>query len=153
MIKQIEDNNLVECINLMRKSCKDNDYGVYDYNELTWISHLANHVANRNDPNFVVIGDYTEEGTLRGFLLASTFRNFYTQELVMDVKDCIVDHDFNNAFTVTRLFNHMIDHVKQHGGKHWRADSLRAGDKAIEYTEFLAKKYNARPFYGVHGSV
>jgi len=29
--------------------------------------------------------------------------------------------------TAMRLFNAMIDHVKKHGGKHWRADSIRDG--------------------------
>ncbi|MDC3283279.1 hypothetical protein OAV41_01765 [Planctomycetota bacterium] len=155
MIKLIEDNQIYECIQLMHKSTQDNNYQPYDRNERCWIEHLSKHIAEqgKGDPRYLAIGDYASDGSLRGFMLASAFMNFYTQEWVMDVVDCIVNHDYNNTFTVTRLFNYMIDHVEKHGGNHWRADSIRAGDKAIEYTEFLAKKYNAIPFHGVHGRV
>lgn len=157
MIKLIEDNHIIQVTLLMDKATKDN-YITYDEpygrNERCWIQHLTSHVEKqKTDPRYLVIGDFTKDDELRGFIICSAFQNYYTQEWVMDVKDCIVDHDYNNAFTVTRLFNHMIDHVKQHGGTHWRADSIRAGDKAVEYTEFLAKKYNAKPFHGVHGRI
>jgi hypothetical protein len=155
MIKTIEDNNMYECIQLMHKSLQELDHQLYGRNERYWIEHLSTHVGEQanNNPLFIAIGDYASNGSLRGFMLASAFRNFYNKEWVMDVKDCIVDQDYNNAFTVTRLFNYMIDHVKQHGGTYWRADSIRAGNQAIEYIEFLAKKYNAIPFHGVHGRV
>ena len=145
---------MYECVQLMHKSTQDNNYQPYDRNERCWMQHLAKHIQEQaeQNPRYLAIGDYSND-TLRGFMLASAFRNFYTNEMVMDVKDCIVNHDFNNSFTVTRLFNYMIDHVQKHGGTHWRADSIRAGDKALEYTEFLAKKYNAIPFHGVHGRV
>jgi hypothetical protein len=155
MIKLIEDNNMYECVQLMQKSMQDNNYQPYDRNERCWMQHLATHIQKQGEgsPMYLAIGDYASCGSLRGFMLANAYSNFYTQEWVMDVVDCIVDHNYNNAFTVTRLFNYMLDHVKKHGGKYWRADSIRAGDKAVEYTEFLAKKYNAIPFHGVHGRI
>jgi len=155
MIKLIEDNMMYSCIQLMHKSTQDNNYQPYERNERCWIQHLGKHIEEQanNNPRFIAIGDYTDTGELKGFMLASAFQTYYTNEMVMDVKDCIVNHDYNNSFTVSRLFNYMIDHVKRHGGSHWRADSIRAGDKAVEYTEFLAKKYNAKPFHGVHGRI
>jgi hypothetical protein len=156
MIIEITDNLVKECIDLMSISYSQNEYSPYDYNERCWIEHLTNHVKEQGlgNPRYLAIADYDEKkGYIKGFMLASAFVNFYTQEWVMDVKDCIVDHDYNNAFTVTRLFNHMIAHTKAHGGSLWRADSIRANDKAEEYTEFLKKKYNAVPFHGVHGRI
>ena len=149
MIKILEDNNVLDCILLMDKSRKDNDYGPYSDNERVWIEHLTHHIK---DPHCLAIGDFDGD-ELRGFMLCSTFRNFYTHELVSDVKDCIVDQNRNNVFTVTRLFNAMIAASKEAGIKTWRADSLRASDKADEYVEFLSRKYNARPFRGVHGTI
>ena len=58
---------------------------------------------------------------MQGFMLCSAFKNYYTQQWVMDVKDCIVDHDNSNLYTVKRMFDHMMDHIQEHGGKHWRA--------------------------------
>ena len=146
---------MYECIKLMHKSTEDNNYKAYDRNERCWIQHLAHHIEKQkeNSPYYLAIGDYASDNSLRGFMLASAFQTFYTEEYVMDVKDCIVNQDYNNAFTVTRLFNYMVDHIRKHGGTHWRADSIRTSNKAFEYTEFLAKKYNATPFYGVHGRV
>ena len=156
MIVYINDNMMCECIDLMRKSCEDNDYKPYDRNERCWIEHFSLHVREQKsgDPRYLAIADVDDEcNYIRGFMLASAFQNYYTQEMVMDVKDCIVDHDYHNARTVIRLFDHMISHVKEYGGRHWRADSIRAGDKAEEYTKFLQKKYGAIPFSGVHGEV
>ena len=104
----------------------------------------------KNDPKYIAIGDFEGEW-LKGFLLASAYRNYYTQELVMDVKDCIVNPEVNNVYTVTRLFNFMIDHLEYHGGRYWRADSIASSSP--EYVEFLKKKYNAVPFHGVHGEI
>ena len=154
MILKLNDNMILPCVSLMQKSIIDNDYKVYDRNERVWIEHLCQHIKEQyNSSRFLAIGDFTDKGELKGFMLASAFVNYYTQEWVMDVKDCIVNHDYNNAFTVSRLFDYMISHVKEHGGSLWRADSIRAGDKALEYIEFLQKKYNATPFYGVHGRI
>ena len=149
MIRPLEDNDTLDCILLMKKSSEDNDYGPYAYNERRWIEHLTRHIS---DPHCLAIGDFQGD-ELRGFILSSVFTNFYNGEPVADVKDCIVNHDNNNAFTVTRLFNAVLETAEKAGIKHWRADSLRAGDKAEEYVEFLAKKYDARPFRGVHGTI
>ena len=156
MIVYINDNMMMECLRLMEKSCEDNDYQPYPMNQRCWIEHFSNHVREQNlgNPKFIAIADVDiEKDYIKGFMLASAFMNYYTQEMVMDVKDCIVDHDYHNARTVIRLFDHMLDHVKKHGGTHWRADSIRSDEKAREYVEFLTRKYNAVPFYGVHGKV
>jgi len=69
----------------------------------------------------------------------------------MDVKDCIVDHDYNNAFVVYRLFDAMIEHVKVNGGRHWRADSIRGEQEALDYGRFLQHRYNAALHVSVRG--
>lgn len=152
MIKKLEDNDVVEAINLMSKSYDDNDYVGYNKNERTWIEHFLKHVKE-DSPHFIAIGDY-DDGKLQGFLLASTFNNYYTQEYVMDVKDCIVDHDNkNNIWIVKRLFDHMMEHIKAHGGKHWRADSIRAFQDCERYADFLKRFYNAEASLSMRGQI
>lgn len=151
MIKTLEDNDVCQVINLMNHSIKNNDYNPYPKNERCWIQHLLAHIEMcKDDPKYIAIGDF-EDKWLKGFLLASAYRNYYTQELVMDVKDCIVNPEVNNVYTVTRLFNFMINHLEYHGGRYWRADSIASSSP--EYVEFLKKKYNAVPFHGVHGEI
>jgi len=154
MIKKIEDNDVYEAIQLMDKSTKDNEYFGYDRNEAVWIKYFLSIVEEqrKGNPHALVIGDY-KEGKLRGFLSALAFSNYYTDEWVMDVKDCIVDHDHNNAFVVYRLFDAMIAHVKQHGGKHWRADSVRGEQEALDYGRFLQHRYNAALHVSVRGVI
>ena len=156
MIVYINDNMMCECIDLMRKSTEDNEYTPYERNERCWIEHLSSHIREQGmgNPRFLAIADVDNECQyIQGFMLASAFQNYYTQEWVMDVKDCIVDHDYRNGRVVKRLFDFMIDHVKTQGGRYWRADSIRANDKAEEYTQFLQRLYNAIPFHGVHGEI
>jgi len=152
MIKKIEDNNVFEAIKLMDKSTKDNNYYGYERNESVWIQYFLSLVEKQKEgsPHALVIGDY-QDGALRGFLSAATFSNYYNKEWVMDVKDCIVDHDHNNAFVVYRLFDAMIAHIKEHGGKHWRADSVRGEQEALDYGRFLQHRYNAELHVSVRG--
>jgi len=152
MIKKIEDNDVFEAIKLMDKSTKDNNYYGYERNESTWIQYFLSLVEKQKEgsPHVLVIGDYQDD-TLRGFLSAATFSNYYDKEWVMDVKDCIVDHDHNNAFVVYRLFDAMVAHVKEHGGKHWRADSVRGEQEALDYGRFLQHRYNAELHVSVRG--
>ena len=155
MIKLIGDNDIYSCIELMNTSLQELDHQLYERNERCWLQHIAHHVEEQNKGNalFLAIGDYASDNSIRGFMLASAFRNFYNHGWIMDVKDCITDSNYNNAFTVARLFNYMIEHVKEQGGTYWRADTIRAGTEANNYIQFLIKKYNAIPFYGVHGKV
>lgn len=156
MIVYINDNMILECMEMMHKSVEDNNYSAYDRNERCWVEHFTTHVREQNlgNPKYLAIADVDrDKDVILGFMLASAFQNYYTQEWVMDVKDCIVDHDYHNAKTVIRLFNAMFDHMREHGGKLWRADSIRAGDKAEEYCLFLQKKYGGQPFMGVHGKL
>ena len=71
----------------------------------------------------------------------------------MDVKDCIVDHDYNNVYVVYRLFDYMMEHIKEHGGKLWRADSIRNEKEAIGYGRFLQKRYNAEVHVSIRGII
>jgi hypothetical protein len=153
MIKNIEDNNVLDVIQLMDKSTQGQQYG-YERNEAVWISFLLSLLEQQKEgnPHFLVIGDYDNNNKLRGFLSAGTFENYYTKECVMDVKDCIVDHDYkNNAFVIYRLFDAMIAHVKKHGGKYWRADSIRSEQEAMDYGRFLQHRYNAAIHVSVRG--
>ena len=156
MIKVIEDNMAVECINLMNKSYEDNDYVGYDKNEAGWINHFLS-VLNKvreGSPHHIAICDVDTEGKVQGFMLCATFKNYYTGEYVMDVKDCIVDHDnSNNIFIVKRMFDYMMEHIQAHGGKHWRADSIRAFQDCERYAEFLKRFYNAEPSLSMRGQI
>ena len=153
MIVKLNDNHVLDCIMLMNKSTNDNDYP-FERNERMWVEHLCNIINKQYEsPHYLAIGNYTKDNELRGFMLASTFKSYYNGEYVMDVKDCIVNQDFNSSFTVTRLFDYMIKHVKDNKGSRWRADSVRADDKAEDYLNFLQKKYKATPLYGVHGKI
>ena len=154
MIKLIEDNNVFEAIKLMNNSTKQNSYYGYEKNEAIWIEYFLSLVKKQKEgsPHVLVIGDYTDD-KLRGFLSASIFSNYYNKQWVMDVKDCIVDHDFNNAYVVYRLFDYMMEHIKKHGGKHWRADSVRSEEEAYKYGRFLQKRYKAELHVSVRGVI
>ena len=154
MLTQIKDNMTVDCINLMNKSYEDNDYIGYDKNERTWIEHFLKHVKeSQGNPKYIAVADVDSDGVVKGFMLCSAFMNYYTQEWVMDVKDCIVDHDNSNLYTVKRLFDHMMEHIKAHGGKHWRADSIRAFQDCERYAEFLKRFYNAEASLSMRGQI
>lgn len=155
MIRKIEDNNVFEAIELMNKSTKDYKYFGYNRNESIWIQYFLSLVEKQKakNPHALVIGDYVDD-KLRGFLSAETFSNYYNNEWIMDVKDCRVDHDHkNNAYVVYRLFNAMIAHVKEHGGKHWRADSIHSEQEAMNYGRFLQRRYNAAIHTSVRGVI
>ena len=95
MIVKLNDNHVLDCIMLMNKSTNDNDYP-FERNERMWVEHLCNIINKQYEsPHYLAIGNYTKDNELRGFMLASTFKSYYNGEYVMDVKDCIVDHDYN----------------------------------------------------------
>ena len=155
MIKYIEDNNVFEAIQLMDKSVSRREYFGYKRNEAVWIEYFLSLVRKQKEgsPHAFVVGDYDNNNKVRGFLAAASFKTYYTNEFVMDVKDCIVDPDNFNAFVVCRLFDAMIAHTKQHGGKHWRADSIHSEEEAMAYGEFLKKRYNAAIHVSVRGVI
>ena len=154
MIKLIEDNKVFEAISLMNVSTQNQSYG-YERNEAIWIEYFLSLVKKQKEgsPHVLVIGDYDKDNQLRGFLSASTFSNYYDNQWVMDVKDCIVDHRYNNALVVYRLFDCMIKHIKEHDGKYWRADSVRGEEEALKYGRFLQKRYNAELHVSVRGVI
>tara|TARA_R100000231_G_C5200046_1_gene127107 strand:- start:36 stop:518 length:483 start_codon:yes stop_codon:yes gene_type:complete len=154
MIKKIGDNDVFEAIQLMNKSTEENTYGGYDRNEAAWISFFLEVVAKQKEgnPHYLAIGEY-KDNKLIGFLLASTYNSYYNNICTMDVKDCIVNKDLATAFTVTKLFDTMLDHVKSHGGLRWRADSIRAREHSEQYVKLLKVKYGAEIYYSAHGII
>jgi hypothetical protein len=156
MIKKIEDNDIYEAITLMNKAVTEGRHDAYERNEYVWIQAFLALVEEqrKGNPLVLLIGDYDNNNKLRGFLSASAFTNYYDGAYVMDVKDCIVDHDYtNNAFVVYRLFDAMIEHIKTHGGKYWRADSIRSEKEALDYGRFLQHRYKAKLHVSVRGEV
>ena len=146
MIRKLEQNDILEAANLMSKTNMDDYYHGYDRNEAVWIKFFIEIVQGQlnGDPNCLAVGDFAD-GEMVGFLTAKTFNNYYTNEPIMDVKDCIIDPDREgkNGFVVARLFDYMIEHTKSHGGRHWRADSIHSFAKAEKYAQFLQKRYGA----------
>ena len=154
MIKLIEDNNVFEAIQFMKNYTIDNGefYG-FEYNEAVWIKYFLEIVEQqKHSPHYLAIGYYNKE--LKGFLTAQSYNNYYNNKYIMDVKDCIVNlENKNNAFIVYRLFDAMIEHTKKHGGKHWRADSVRGESDSLRYGKLLAKRYNAKLNTSIRGVI
>ena len=153
MIKLLKDNNVFEVIKLMNKSTEQNNYP-FKRNEASWITFLISVIQeqNKENPNYLAIGDYVDNN-LKGFLLANSFVSHYNTNVIMDVKDCIIDSDNVNAYTVIRLYNYLMDHIRKHGGKRWRADSIRAHEDTLKYTKLLQLKYNADIYYAAQGTI
>ena len=154
MIKKIGDNDVFEAIQLMNKSTKENTYGGYERNEAMWISFFLNIVNKQKegDPNYLAIGEY-DNLKLIGFILCNTFNSYYNGLCIMDVKDCIVDSQLSTPYTVIKLYNEMINHVKMHGGTRWRADSIRATNHTESYAKLLKLKFDANIYYSAHGKI
>jgi len=156
VIKEIEDNDVFEAIQLMKKYVNQNKsfYG-FSYNEAVWIKFFLEIVQKQNEsnPHFIAIGSYKDD-KLNGFLTAASYVNYYDNKYVMDVKDCIVDLDnSNNAYVIYKLFDDMIGRVEEHGGKYWRADSIREFDDALSYGKLLNKRYKAKINISVRGEI
>lgn len=156
MIKEIEDNDVFEAIQLMKKYLTDiNELGGFKYNEAAWIKFFINIVEeqNKSNPHFIAIGSY-KDNKLNGFLTATSYINYYDNQYVMDVKDCIVDQDNkNNVYVIYKLFDDMIERIKEHGGKYWRADSVRNFNDALNYGKLLNKRYKAKINISVKGEI
>ncbi len=155
-VRIIEDNDTLEAIQLMKKYTDGNGkfYG-FEYNEAVWMRYFLNIVEQQkqNNPHYLAIGCYSEH-MLHGFLTANSFQNYYNNKYVMDVKDCIVDlENRNNAYIVYKLFDAMIAHTKEHGGNHWRADSVRGEADSIKYAKLLERRYNAEIHTSVRGII
>lgn len=152
MVRGLTHNDTVECIQLMNKYSY---HAHYQRDEAMWIQHLINHIVeyNKGNPHFLAIGDFNSDGYLDGFMLCGSFKNYYNQQFVMDVKDCILEEESRPLHSAIRLFNYMIEHTKKHGGIHWRADSIRGGEMGEKYCKFLVKKYGAVLHHNVRGII
>lgn len=157
MIRKLEQNDVLEAANLMDKTNMDDYFHGYDRNEAVWIKFFIELVQGQlqGDPNYLAVGSFDSDGKMVGFLTAKTFNNYYTNEPIMDVKDCIIDpaNEGRNGFIVARLFDYMIEHTKSHGGSQWRADSIHSFAKAEKYAKFLQKRYDAAIHTSVRGVI
>ena len=155
MIRLIEDNDTFEAIKLMRRyTISNGDFFGFEYNEAAWMKYFLDIVEQqKTNPHYLAVGDFTEDNIV-GFLTATSYVNHYDNRYVMDVKDCIVNlENKNNAFIVYRLFDSMIEHTKKHGGKHWRADSVRGESDSFKYGELLKRRYNAEVSASIRGVI
>ena len=155
MLRLLNNNDVVQVINLMDKTGNDDNYHGYYRDEAIWTAFFINILAKQfqEDPNYIAVG-YFNSNKLKGFLLANTFNNYYTNEPIMDVKDCIVDPDNPlNAKVVASLFDYMIYHTKKVGGKQWRADSIHTYKNSKRYVEFLNKRYNCAIQFSARGVI
>ena len=156
MLRLLTNNDVVKVVNLMDKSCKQAYFHGYERNEGVWTAFFLSILAKQEqqDPNYIAVGYFDNNENLKGFLLASTFNNYYTNEPIMDVKDCIVDPDNKlNAKVVASLFDYMIYHTKKVGGKQWRADSIHEYEDSKRYVEFLNKRYNCAIQFSARGVI
>jgi len=156
MLRLLNNNDVVKVINLMDKTGNSDYYHGYHRDEAIWTAYFINILSQQvqGDANYLALGYFNKEKILKGFMLASTFNNYYTNEPIMDVKDCIVDPDNPfNAKIVISLFDYMIYHTKKHGGKQWRADSIHTYDQSKKYVEFLHKKYNCAIQFSARGVI
>jgi len=98
MIKKLEDNDVFEAMMLMNKTITEKKHDAYKKNEYIWIQSFMSLIEEqrKENPCVLVIGDYDSNNKLRGFLSASAFVNSYDGKYVMDVRDCIVNHDYKN---------------------------------------------------------
>ena len=156
MIRAIGLNDVWEAVLLMKQSTEEHNYPTLpnEYKESVWLGWLCNLIErqHKKDPNVLVLG-YFDDG-LKGYLAAEAFKCFYNNQAVMDVKDCIVKKNYKyNGKVVHELFTHMIDHTKEHGGKHWRADSIQGYDDALRYGKFLEKRFNGNLYVSVRGKI
>tara|TARA_R100001224_G_C4024444_1_gene150432 strand:+ start:1642 stop:2115 length:474 start_codon:yes stop_codon:yes gene_type:complete len=155
MIRLLNNNDTVKVIQLMDKyiSTGQNHIGL-QRNEAAWIQFYLNILSeqNKNNPHNYAVGDF-EKGNLRGFLLASTYSSHYNNDVIMDVKDCIVDFEYNTTYTTIRLFNSLMEHIKKYKGVRWRADSIRAEEHTKQYAKLLKLKYNAEIYFSAHGTI
>ena len=155
MIRLIEDNDTLDAILLMKKYTMNNgDFFGFEYNEAAWMRYFLDIVEQqKTNPHYLAIGDFTKDNMV-GFLTATSYANHYNNKYIMDVKDCIVDlENKNNAFIIYRLFDSMIEHTKKHGGKHWRADSVRGEGDSFKYGELLKRRYNAEVSASIRGGI
>jgi|TARA_E500000305_G_C4009753_1_gene232033 predicted RecB family nuclease len=155
MIKLLSNNDTFKVITLMNNyvDTGQNHIGL-NRNEAAWIEFYLNILKeqNINNPHYFAAGDF-EKDELRGFLLASTYSSHYNHEVIMDVKDCIVDLNYNTTYTVIRLFNSLMEHIKKYKGVRWRADSIRAEEHTKKYANLLKLKYNAEIYFSAHGKI
>ena len=156
MIKKLEEDSVFEAIKLMDIATRQNFTHnlVIKRNEAKWIKFLIGVVQEQamDNPNFLAIGEY-QDNELRGFILANAFINHYNDEPVIDIKDCIVDFEKSTPYTVIRLYNSVMDHMRKNGFKRWRADSIRNQEDTLKYAKLLQHKYNADLFYAAHGNI
>ena len=83
MIKQLHNNSVIQCINLMEKSLQHNQYEAYPENQRCWIQHLTKHIEEqvKGNPHYIAVGDFDDD-QLHGFLLVSQSRSMWSNSRV-----------------------------------------------------------------------
>ena len=160
MIRKLHSNDTIKTITLMNEYIEANkdspSISMLDRKESVWVSYLVNaiHEQLSNNPHYIVVGDFDNNNNLNGFILAASFQSYYNNSTIMDIKDCVVKPgDKNGAYIVVRLFNEVMNHIKQYGGKHWRADSIRVNEDSLKYGKFLQKKYGGVIHFSINGII
>lgn len=148
MIKQLGNNDVYEMAGIALATGEADVYHGYYRNDAQWLTHAIKHVREAIDgnPHYIAIKDVDKNGKMLGFMIASTFNEYYSNQYVMDVKEMMVDYEAGriaNAKSVIRCFDYMIEHIKKHGGTQWRADSIHSEDNAFDYARFLQKRYGS----------
>jgi len=158
MIKLMGANDLLEASILMSDTEFVDSYHGYYRNELVWSQRTINTIAGQlsGDPSYLAIKYVNKDGKMVAFMTASVYADGYTGESIMDVHDMIVDYKAGkktNAKSVGACFDYMIEHVKKHGGKGWRADSIHSYEQSKGYAEFLQKKYGCAIRFSARGVI
>ena len=154
---KLTKNDIVECTLLMDDTWNSDDY-TYERNEMKWVLEFINHVSQQEqgNNNYLAIKALDSNGMVSAFMTCSTFNESYNGSLVMNVDDMIVDYNLGsskNAKDVKQLFDIMVDHCKEQGIKHWRADSIHESEEAKKYIEFLNKSYEGSMSWTFRGKV
>lgn len=157
ILKKVGKTEAIQCMNLMRETCLVMSFGGYEYDEINWCTFFMDVVKRQDqgDLNYMAYAVY-KDSDLLGFMTCNTFQNYYNETPIMDVKDMIVDETagrFTKAKVTAMLFDNMIKYVKSHGGKQWRADTVRTYEESEAYANFLKKRYDCSVSFSMRGTI
>lgn len=156
MILKLNNNDILEASNLMSKTY---DYDKYSYskNEAYWMHGLINKVTLQSEGNKNYMAIKTLNGNnISAFLLASTFNESYSGDVVFNIDDMIVDYSLGkikNAKDTKCLIEYLIEYCKANNVNHWRADTIHKSEESLKYIKFLNKKFDGEISYTFRGEI